>query len=90
EWEKTAFGSIGLIQVFQALMPTPILIKAMPSEQEVENVVNEILAAKAREKLNDQELLALKEAQEKVKDLQSKMYNPISINSYQDEVNKHF
>ncbi|MFX5668455.1 hypothetical protein ABTE14_19535, partial [Acinetobacter baumannii] len=78
------------IQVFQALMPTPILIKAMPSEQEVENVVNEILAAKAREKLNDQELLALKEAQEKVKDLQSKMYNPISINSYQDEVNKHF
>jgi len=89
-WDNNAFGSIGLIQVFQALMPRPILIKAMPTEQEVENVVNEILASKAKSKLSDIELLELQEAQEKVKELQEKMYDPTSINQYKEEVNKHF
>jgi putative ATP-dependent endonuclease of the OLD family len=49
-FENNAFGSIGLITVFQALMPTPILIKAMPTEQEVEKIVNEILSNKAQAK----------------------------------------
>jgi putative ATP-dependent endonuclease of OLD family len=90
KWEDTAFGSIGLIQVFQALMPKPILIKAMPSEQEVEGIVNEILASKARSKLNAEEFEELTVAQQKVRELQAKMYNPVSIEAYQDEVNKHF
>ena len=90
DWDDNAFGSVGLIQVFQALMPTPILIKAMPTEQEVENVVNEILASKAKQKLSEEEFSELTDAQEKVKQLQEKMYNPISINEYQQEVNKHF
>lgn len=89
-WEDKAFCSIGLISVFQELMPTPILIKAMPSEQEVENVVNEILASKAKAKLNAQELSELQEAQNKLKDLQSKMYNPVTIDKYKEEVNNHF
>lgn len=89
-WDDNAFGSIGLIQVFQALMPTPILIKAMPTEQEVENVVNEILASKAKQKLSEEEFSELTDAQEKVKELQAKMYNPNSINKYEEEVNKHF
>ncbi len=89
-WDETAFGSIGLIQVFQALMPAPILIKAMPSEQEVEGIVNEILASKAKQKLSEKEFTELTDAQEKVKELQSKMYNPVSINQYEEEVNKHF
>ena len=89
-WTDSSFGSIGLITVFQALMPTPILIKAMPSEQEVENVVNEILASKAKLKLNEDEFLELTHAQETVKNLQAKMYNPVSINEYKEEVNKHF
>ncbi len=89
-WDNSAFGSIGLIQVFQQLMPTPILIKAMPTEQEVENVVNEILASKAKSKLSEEEFGELTDAQETVKKLQEKMYNPVSINEYKQEVNKHF
>lgn len=89
-WDENAFGSIGLIQVFQQLMPTPILIKAMPSEQEVESIVNDILAAKAKSKLNEKECAELATAQEKVKELQEKMYNPISIQKYSQEVNNHF
>ncbi len=89
-WDNSAFGSIGLITVFQALMPTPILIKAMPSEQEIENVVNEILASKAKSKLSEDEFHELTEARDKVKNLQEKMYNPVSIASYQEEVNNHF
>ncbi len=44
----------------------------MPSEQEVENVVNEILISKAKNKLNQQEFIELLAAQEKVKELQEK------------------
>lgn len=90
KWDNSAFGSIGLSQVFQALMPTPILIKAMPSEKEVEDVVNEILAAKAKSRLNDTELVEFKDAQEKVRTLQEKMYNPVAIEEYKIEVNNHF
>jgi|GEM_PF-813886 len=90
EWVETAFGTIGLSTVFQQLMPTPILIKAMPTEEEVEKVVNEILASKAKSKLSDIDLKELSNAQAKVKELQDKMYNPISINKYKEEVNKHF
>jgi putative ATP-dependent endonuclease of OLD family len=89
-WDESAFGSIGLIQVFQALMPTPILIKAMPTELEIEGVVNEILASKAKAKLDEKELAELITAQGKVQELQEKMYNPVSIGKYKEEVNKHF
>lgn len=90
DWDNSAFGSIGLIQVFQHLMPTPILIKAMPTEKEIEDVVNEILASKAKSKLSDAEFHELTEAQEKVKELQDKMYNPVSLEQYETEVNNHF
>jgi putative ATP-dependent endonuclease of OLD family len=90
EYENNAFGSIGLIQVFQALMPTPILIKAMPSEQEVEHIVNEILSSKAKLRLNDKEMKELIDAQDIVKSLQNKMYNSAAIDQYEDEVNRHF
>lgn len=89
-WDNSSFGSIGLIQVFQSLMPTPILIRAMPTEQEVENIVNDILASKAKARLSDEELEELTEAQGKVRDLQERMYNPVSITEYQEEVNRHF
>jgi putative ATP-dependent endonuclease of OLD family len=90
KYDDNAFGSIGLIQVFQWLMPRPILIKAMPSEQEVEQIVNEILSSKAKERLSDKEMKELKDAQDTVRGLQEKMYNPEAINKYQDEVNRHF
>lgn len=89
-WEDSAFGSIGLVQIFQNLMPKPIVIKAMPTEEEVEKVVNEILASKAKLKLDHGELDELTKAQDTIKELQDKMYNPVSIQDYKKEVNKHF
>jgi putative ATP-dependent endonuclease of the OLD family len=89
-YDNSSFGSIGLIQVFQALMPTPILIKAMPNETEVESIVNDILASKAKAKLSEVELDELQAAQETVRALQDRMYNPDSITAYQEEVNRHF
>jgi len=90
KWEKKNYGGIGLDSVFQAALPTPIFIKAMPTESEVETIINGILKQKAESNLKDKERQELKEAQEKIIELQNKLYNPESINSYKDEVNKHF
>lgn len=89
-WEKKNYGGIGLDSVFQAALPKPIFIKAMPTESEVESIINAILKQKAESNLKDKERQELKEAQEKILELQNKLYNPKSINSYKDEVNKHF
>lgn len=90
EWNETAFGSLGLSSVFQYLLPTPILIKAMPTEEEVENVVNEILASKAKRRLSGDKFAQLSAAQETVKALQDEMYSPIAISEYRKHVNEHF
>ncbi|TCP25143.1 putative ATP-dependent endonuclease of OLD family [Tenacibaculum skagerrakense] len=90
KWEKKNYGGIGLDSVFQAALPTPIFIKAMPTESEVELIINEILKQKAKLKLEDKERQELKEAQEKIQELQDKIYNPESISSYKEEVNKNF
>lgn len=89
-WVDKNYGGIGLDTVFQAALPSPIFIKAMPSEQEVETIVNEVLKAKATEKLKDKDREELLAAQEKIKELQDKIYNPKSIQDYKEEVNKHF
>lgn len=90
KWEKKSYGGIGLDSVFQAALPTPIFIKAMPTESEVETIINGILRQKAESNLKDKERQELKDAQEKILELQNKLYNPVSINSYKDEVNRHF
>lgn len=90
KWEKKNYGGIGLDSVFQAALPTPIFIKAMPTESEVESIINGILKQKAESNLKDKERQELKDAQEKILELQNKLYNPKSINSYKDEVNRHF
>ncbi|NIJ44450.1 putative ATP-dependent endonuclease of OLD family [Wenyingzhuangia heitensis] len=90
DWIEKNYGGIGLDSVFQNALPTPIFIKAMPSEEEIEKVINEILSAKANVNLKDKERQELKEAQEKIKELQDKLYNPVSIEAYKQEVNSHF
>jgi len=89
-WDDKCYGSIGLNGVFQACLPTPIFIKAMPTEEEVENIINQILSAKAKNCLEVSELDELKSAQKTIQTLQEKMYNPTSIKSYKDQVNAHF
>ena len=43
EWNQKNYGGIGLDTVFQAALPKPIFIKAMPTEAEAEAIINEIL-----------------------------------------------
>lgn len=90
EWVAKNYGGIGLDTVFQAALPTPIFIKAMPTEAEGEAIINEILQQKAKAKLEDKDREELKEAQAKIQELQDKLYNPESIQSYKEEVNKYF
>lgn len=90
KWEPKSYGGIGLDGVFQDALPTPILIKAMPTESEVETIINQILKSKAEINFKDKERQELKEAQKKIQELQDKLYNPESITQYKAEVNKHF
>ena len=90
KWEPKSYGGIGLDGVFQDALPTPIFIKAMPTESEVETIINQILKQKADNNLKDKEREELKAAQEKIQELQEKLYNPESIESYKAEVNKNF
>lgn len=62
----------------------------MPTEAEGEAIINEILKQKASANLEDKERQELKEAQAKIQELQDKLYNPESIQSYKEEVNKYF
>ncbi|UZJ64356.1 hypothetical protein OKW96_18565 [Sphingobacterium sp. KU25419] len=66
-WEEKNYGGIGLDTVFQAALPTPVFIKAMPTETEGEAIINEILKQKATSNLEDKERQELKEAQAKYK-----------------------
>lgn len=54
----------------------------MPTEAEVESIINQILKQKAESNLKDKERQELKEAQEKIQGLQDKLYNPDSIELY--------
>ena len=62
----------------------------MPTEAEGEAIINEILQQKAKAKLEDKDREELKVAQAKIQELQDKLYNPESIQSYKTEVNKYF
>ena len=90
EWAEKSYGGLGLDTVFQAALPTPIFIKAMPTEEEVDVIINEILAAKATLRLKDKDREELKIAQEKMRELQDKLYNAESIEAYKTEVNNQF
>jgi len=90
QWEVKNYGGIGLDSVFQAALPKPIFIKAMPTEAEGEAIINEILKQKASAKLEDKDRQELKDAQSKIQELQDKLYNPTSIKAYKKEVNKYF
>lgn len=89
-WEQKNYGGIGLDNVFRDALPTPILIKAMPTEAEAEAIINQVLKSKADINLKDKEREELKAAQKKIQELQDKLYNPESISKYKQEVNKHF
>jgi putative ATP-dependent endonuclease of the OLD family len=89
-WDKIGYASVGLHSVFQSCLPKPIFIKAMPNEDEVKKVLNEILKAIAERQLKDAELAELAAAKEKIAELQEKMYKPEVINKYEESINEYF
>lgn len=89
-YEDVGYASLGLHTVFQACLPKPIFIKAMPTEEEAKTILNEILKMMAESTLKAQDFIQLKEAQEKIKQLQEKMYDADLINNYQNSVNSYF
>lgn len=90
EWDKTSYGTVGLPQVFQSCMPTPIFIKAMPTEEEAKNKLNEVLKILAESQLNAEDSEALKLAKATIGKLQDQMYNKETIDKYEKSVNEYF
>lgn len=86
---KIGYASVGLHGVFQSCLPRPIKIKAMPDEEEAKAILNEILKAVAESRLKETELKELNDAQDKIKELQDKMYKKEVIEKYQNSVNSY-
>ncbi|MES0490850.1 MAG: AAA family ATPase [Leptospirales bacterium] len=89
-WEPISYASIGLHRVFQSCMPKPIFIKAMPSEDEVKSILNEILRSLAEKRLKDSELAELQAAKKKIAELQEKMYKSDTIEKYEESINDYY
>ncbi len=90
EYDEVGYATIGLHQVFQSCLPKPVFIKAMPTEEEAKKILNEILKMMAENTLKTSDLDELKAAQNKIKELQDKMYDPELIETYQNSVNGYF
>jgi len=90
DWVEKNYGGIGLDQVFQSLIPKPLLIQAMPTEKQVKDVVNEVLKEIATAKLTKEQGDELIEAQNKIKELQDKVYDKETISEYERQVNTEF
>jgi len=89
-YDEIGYATIGLHTVFQSCLPKPVFIKAMPTEEEAKKILNEILKLMAESTLKQGELDELKAAQNKIKELQDKMYDPELMNTYQTSVNDYF
>lgn len=89
-WEDKSYGGIGTHSVFKPLMMKPLFIKAMPTEAQVESIVNEILKEAASKKLSDTESQELKDAEAVISKLQEKAYSKAAISEYRNKVNQRF
>lgn len=89
-YDEIGYATVGLHTVFQSCLPKPVFIKAMPTEEEAKKILNEILKMMAESTLKTSDLEELKAAQDKIKELQDKMYDPELIETYQSSVNGYF
>ncbi len=89
-WENISYGGIGTHSVFKPLMMKPLFIQAMPTEKQVEDIVNEILKEAATKKLSDTECSELIEAEAVIAKLQDKAYSKTAIEEYRKKVNERF
>jgi putative ATP-dependent endonuclease of OLD family len=89
DFVEIGYASVGLHGVFQSCLPRPIKIKAMPNEEEAKAILNEVLKAVAESRLKDKELKELRDAREKIRELQDRMYKKDAIEKYQQSVNSY-
>ncbi|MDO4764202.1 MAG: hypothetical protein Q4A00_07465 [Flavobacteriaceae bacterium] len=62
----------------------------MPTEEQVEKIINDILSAQAEKRLSEQDIDELRNAKDTIKKLNDKLYNPEIIDKYKNEANLHF
>lgn len=89
-WDEISYGGIGAHAVFKPLIMKPLFIQAMPTEQQVESIVNDILKESAAKKLSAADNEELKEAEAVITKLQDKVYSKTEIESYRTKVNERF
>jgi putative ATP-dependent endonuclease of OLD family len=90
DWEQKAYAGIGWATVFQPLLMRPLFINAMPTEQDVQNIVTEVLREVATSKLTKDNNEELAGALKTITDLQDKVYNKNDIDAYKADVNTRF
>ncbi|VUT16515.1 hypothetical protein SB6424_04046 [Klebsiella pasteurii] len=90
KYDEVGYATVGLHTVFQSCLPKPVFIKAMPTEEEAKKILNDILKLMAESTLKKDDLAELKAAQDKIKELQDRMYDPKLIDAYQASVNDYF
>ena len=89
-FDDIGYAGVGEHNIFKALFPMPIFIAAMPSESDVDSIINEILSEKVKQLLKDTELKEYKDAQETIRKLQQKTYQSNEIEKYKTTVNEYF
>lgn len=89
-YEKRAYAGVGAHNVFKSVLLEPMPIKAMPTEGDVQNIVNTVLKDIADRKLKSGKLKKLKDAENTINELQNEVYSKASIDAYKDAVNKIF
>lgn len=89
-FEDKGYAGVGEHNVFKPLLPKPIFIPAMPSESDVDSLINEILSAKVKSLLKEKELEDYVQAQLTIRKLQQKAYQTDEVKEYKRTVNECF
>jgi putative ATP-dependent endonuclease of OLD family len=89
-WEDKSYAGIGFSSVFKPLLMKPLFINAMPTEQDVQTVVSEVLKEIATSNLSSEKSIKFNQAIKTISDLQDEIYSKTDIDTYKREVNDQF
>ncbi len=89
-FDDIGYAGVGDHNIIKPLLPVPIFIKAMPSETDIEDVINTIMTVKLKSILSDKENKEYKDAEETIKNLQKKASGNQDITTYKTKVNEYF
>jgi len=88
-FDDKGFGGAGAHPFFQNKLPKPIKIVAMPNPEDINKLINDILAIGVKN-LSDNEQEKLTEAENTIRDLQKKVYGDETIEEYKENANNHY